>query len=428
MSDMDVPEVFQPLWNTPSRYKAIWGGRGSGKSYNFANMLIMRASQESGLRWLCVREVQKSLKESAHRLLADTIDRNGLGAIFEVQSTQIKTPGNGIINFIGMQDHTAASVKSLENYSGAWIEEAQTLSHRSLELLRPTIRAPGSEIWASWNPRSAGDAIDQLLRGIEQPDDALIIKANYSDNPFFPAELEQERLYDYKYNPDRYAHIWLGMFEPQAAGAIFTRQVLHDNRRTEMGVDRERTLVAVDPAVTETDSSNETGITVQALGSDNRGYLLEDGSLYGSPHAWATRAVALYDKWNADGVVIEKNQGGDMCRHTLQTIRKALPIIEVTATRGKHVRAEPISAAYNLNMISHVGTFPELEDQLCLFTSHGWDGDATLSPDRAEAAIWGFTELMPQLLRDVNRKASTEENPEEMYFNYATGGGSAWMA
>ena len=156
---------------------------------------------------------------------------------------------------------------------------------------------------------------------------------------------------------------------------------------------------------------------VVALDAAGHGYLLEDASCYGSPHQWATRSVAMYDKWEADGVVIEKNQGGDMCRHTFATVRKSLPIIEVHATRGKHIRAEPISALYSVNRISHVGMFPELENQLCLFTSSGWEGDAHKSPDRAEAMIWGFTELFPAM--------TTEKTKPQEYPNYSEAGG--WM-
>ena len=129
--------------------------------------------------------------------------------------------------------------------------------------------------------------------------------------------------------------------------------------------------------------------------------------------------MVIYSKMQAF-MGIEKNQGGDMCRHTLQTIRKSLPIIEVHATRGKHVRAEPISALYPVGRVSHVGSFPELEDQLCLFTSSGWEGDDDKSPDRAEAMIWAFTELFPAM--------TTPRNNTTEYYNY--GGGSqqgSWM-
>ena len=137
----------------PSRYKALYGGRGSGKSHFFAEAMVANASQSKGFRAVCVREVQKSLKESAKRLCEDTVYAMGVKG-FEVLNDSIRTPGGGVIIFAGMQDHTAASIKSLEGFHVAWVEEAQSLSARSLEMLRPTIRAPGSELWFSWNPRS----------------------------------------------------------------------------------------------------------------------------------------------------------------------------------------------------------------------------------------------------------------------------------
>ena len=410
--DYIPPKVFNPLWEAVNpRYLGATGGRGSGKSYDMAARAVI-ACCVPGTRGLCVREIQKSLRESAHRLIGDTINRLGLDHKFEVQSTQIKTPGDGVISFVGMQDHTADSIKSYEGYDWAWIEEAQVLSDRSLELLRPTIRKPGSQIWATWNGRNASDAIE-FLRGMNPPDNAVVIKSNYSDNPYFSDELEAERAFDKKHNPGRYAHIWLGDYEPQAIGAIWTRQVIHDNRRADYPDDLERILVAVDPAVSDTERSDEHGIVVVGLDNNGHGYLLEDASLHGSPHQWATRAVSMFDKWEADSIIIEKNQGGDMCRHTLQTIRKSLPVIEVHATRGKHVRAEPISALYHTGRVSHVGSFPELEDQLCLFTSSGWAGDDGKSPDRAEAMIWGFTELFPAMTTTRGRSRPSAHNHQE---------------
>jgi|TARA_Y100000310_G_C20704273_1_gene833448 phage terminase large subunit-like protein len=391
------------MFQAPSRYKALYGGRGSAKSHFFGEAMIGNAVAAPGLRAVCIREVQKSLKDSAKLLLEDKIEAMGVGQHFDIQNDQIKTKGGGLIIFQGMQDHTAESIKSLEGFNIAWCEEAQTLSERSLELLRPTIRVPGSEIWASWNPRAASDAVDKFFRGKGgAPDNTLISRISYQDNKFFPDELEKERLHDKKTKPDRYAHIWLGEYEPQAVGAIWNRQVIEDNRRVdsqELRDGLERILVAIDPAVSDNEdhTNNEHGIVVGGMDAGKHGYLLEDASMHGSPHQWATRAVAMFDKWEADAVVIEKNQGGDMCKYTLQTIRKSLPVIEVHATRGKHVRAEPISALYPVGRVSHVGSFPDLEDQLCLFTASGWEGDEDKSPDRAEAWIWLCTELFPAM-------------------------------
>lgn len=347
-----------------------------------------------GSRGVCIREVQKTLKESAKRLIEDKIEALGVGSMFDVKHDSIATPGNGVILFQGMQDHTAESIKSLEGFDWAWVEEAQTMSARSLEMLRPTIRKPESEIWFSWNPRHASDPVDAFLRGETPPPDSVVVKANYTDNPFFPDVLEQERAYDAQHKRDRYGHIWLGEYEPTAIGAIWDRLTLHQGRRNE-APDLERIVVAVDPAVSSEEHSDEHGIIVAAMGADQRGYVLDDLSMKGAPRQWADRAVAAFDRYEADAIVIEVNQGGDMVRHTLNSVRPGLPIIEVRATRGKHVRAEPISALYSLGRVSHVGSFPKLEDQMCQMTAGGYEGEG--SPDRVDALVWALTELFPKM-------------------------------
>jgi hypothetical protein len=148
-----------------------------------------------------------------------------------------------------------------------------------------------------------------------------------------------------------------------------------------------RIVVSIDPAISSEEGSNEHGIIVAGVGSDGRGYVLDDVTVKGGPQQWAERAISAYDRHEADAIVIEINQGGDMVRHTLKTVRPNLRIIEVRATRGKHVRAEPIAALYTMGKVSHVGAFPNLEDQLCLMTAAGYEGEG--SPDRCLA--WGTT-------------------------------------
>ena len=405
--DVETPRAFLPLL-TPSRFRVAAGGRGSGKSHFFASLLIEQCLLRPGLRAVCVREVQKSLKESVKRLLEDKIEAHGVANRFEVLNTEIRGPGGGAIIFQGMADHTAESVKSLENFSIAWVEEAQSLSARSLELLRPTIRAPGSEIWFSLNPRSASDPVYDLFFGLSPPPNSTIIRANYDANPFFSPELEAERDYDQRHKPGRYGHVWLGDLEPVAIGAIWDRLMLHRNRRQDMP-EMSRILVSVDPAVSNEPGSDEHGIVVVGIGADGRGYLLADYSLRGSPMQWAGRAVAALDEFGADAIVIERNQGGDMCAQTLRTVRPHLRIIEVVATRGKHVRAEPIAALYSLDRISHVGTFERLESQMCQMTAGGYEGDG--SPDRVDAMVWGFTELFPAINRAKAKPRERERAP-----------------
>lgn len=216
---IDTPEVFEPLL-VPSRYKGIYGGRGSGKSHFFAEALVELCIQKK-TDAVCLREVQRSLKFSVKKLLENKIQAMNAGAYFEVQNEQIKSKHGGVIIFQGMQDHTSDSIKSLEGFQIAWFEEAQSASQRSLDLLRPTIRAPGSELWFSWNPRYATDPVDVLLRGANPPPDGIVIEANHTDNPWMPEELVKELEYDKRRDPDKYAHIWLGKYQSNSSARVF---------------------------------------------------------------------------------------------------------------------------------------------------------------------------------------------------------------
>lgn len=219
----ETAPVFRPLIE-PARYKGAKGGRGSGKSHYFADALVERALMVPGLRWVCIREVQKSLDQSAKRLIEDKIQKHGVGGYFRVLNTHIETPGGGIILFQGMQNYTADSIKSLEGYDGAWVEEAQTLSQRSIDLLRPTIRKPDSELWFSWNPRRREDPVEKLLvredTRIPSPD-AVTVHANFTDNPWMPSVLLDEVRWDRRRDPDKYAHIWLGQYEQASEARVF---------------------------------------------------------------------------------------------------------------------------------------------------------------------------------------------------------------
>ena len=175
---------------------------------------------------------------------------------------------------------------------------------------------------------------------------------------------------------------------PGALWSLSTLDAYRLREAPQMG----RIVVAVDPAVTATEASDEHGIIVAGL-SDQRGIVLEDASLSGSPNEWARRAVSLYRSWNADAIVIEVNQGGDMVAHTIRTIDPNVKIKEVRASRGKHVRAEPIAALYEQGRVAHVGSFPELEAQMTQMTTNGFEGEG--SPDRVDALVWAMTDLFP---------------------------------
>ncbi|MCK4621297.1 MAG: phage terminase large subunit [Desulfuromonadales bacterium] len=234
--EIETAEVFLPLLE-PSRYKGAWGGRGSGKSHFFAGLMIEDHLAEHGLHSVCIREVQKTLAQSAKKLLENKIKEYKLAAQgFRVFRDVIQTPGDGLITFQGMQDSTAESIKSLEGFGRAWVEEAQTLSATSLKLLRPTIREKGSEIWASWNPRRKTDSIDMLLRGEDLPTGSSIVRANWSDNPWFPDELEQERQDDLRLAPDGYNNVWDGGYVESVDGAYYAKHLAIARTERRIGI------------------------------------------------------------------------------------------------------------------------------------------------------------------------------------------------
>ena len=231
----------------PARHKGAHGGRGSGKSQFFAGLGVedaMAAPGEmgEGLKMVCIREVQKSLKHSAKSLIETTLRRHGLGEAdgFKVYDEVIKTPGDGLIIFQGMQDHTADSIKSLEGFHRAWVEEAQSLSKFSLSLLRPTIRWEDkgrglySQLWYGWNPRRKTDAVE-FLRAPDAPEDAIVVHANWSNNPWFPSVLEQERQDCLRATPDEYEHIWEGGYATVVSGAYYATAITDARRDNRIG-------------------------------------------------------------------------------------------------------------------------------------------------------------------------------------------------
>lgn len=216
--DLDVPAVFLPLLK-PARYKGVYGGRGSGKSHFMATMVILDLL--AGKDVLCVREIQSSIGDSVKRLLEQKIVDLGVTHLFSSLEKEIRCiPTGAIAIFKGMQSYNAATVKSLEGFDVAWWEEAQVASKRSLEMLIPTIRAPGSELRFSWNPDSVSDPIDALLR-VSPPEGAIVIRANWNDNPWFPEELRSDMERDKRRDPAKFAHIWEGQYRAQSEAQIF---------------------------------------------------------------------------------------------------------------------------------------------------------------------------------------------------------------
>lgn len=227
--EIETAAVFEPLLG-PSRYKGIHGGRGSGKSHFFADLWLEESISQK-LDFVCLRETLKSLEFSVKKLLESKVEKFNAGAYFDIQDRKITSARGGVTIFEGMQNHTSESIKSLEGFDRAWFEEAQNASDKSLTLLRPTIRKAGSEMWFGWNPVKNTDPIDMLLRGPELPPAAIVVEANYTDNPWLPAELQAEMEYDRKRDPEKYAHVWLGQYQRNSEARVFRNWTIEEFER-----------------------------------------------------------------------------------------------------------------------------------------------------------------------------------------------------
>ena len=216
----EVPRWALPLLSR-ARYKGASGGRSSGKSHFFAEQSVEDMVCDPALRFVCIREVQRSLKFSAKALVEAKIRAMEVGDLFDVQATEIRRRGGtGVMIFQGMQDHTADSIKSLEGFGRAWVEEAQSISERSMRLLLPTIRADGSELWFSWNPDQASDPVDAFFAS--SPKGAVHAHSTYRDNPFCPSVMHDEARRLEAVDAALHEHVWLGGYFFGGNGRVYS--------------------------------------------------------------------------------------------------------------------------------------------------------------------------------------------------------------
>lgn len=224
---IQIPKAFKELFE-PKRFKIYYGGRGGAKSHNFARALLIRCMKEP-TRVLCARELQGSINDSVHKLLSDIIDYHELNSFFEVQKSTIKGANGSEFIFKGLK-HNATEIKSTEGVDVAWIEEAEKVSANSWEILIPTIRKEGSEIWISFNPKHPTDPT--YVNFVERADDDMLVrKVSWRDNPFFPSVLDDERRRLQKNDPKAYDHVWEGNFDERHFGGIYASYI--DKARTE---------------------------------------------------------------------------------------------------------------------------------------------------------------------------------------------------
>lgn len=222
--DVEVPEKLLPLF-LPKRTKVLYGGRGSSKSWSVARALVSIAASRP-VRVLCARETQKSIQESVHRLLKDQIGWLGLDSLFDIQEAKIVGVNGSEFTFVGVRQQGVANMKSYEGTDICWVEEAQVVTKKSWDTLVPTIRKPGSEIWITFNPELEDDETFKrfVTDGRDDPD-TWVCEVNYTDNPWFPQELDGERLKMLARDPVGYRTTWEGKCRPAVEGAIYANEI-----------------------------------------------------------------------------------------------------------------------------------------------------------------------------------------------------------
>lgn len=273
-----------------------------------------------------------------------------------------------------------------------------------------------------------------LIKKLMQDPDTVVTRGATLDNSANLAASTVKQLYD------RYGGTRLGRQELEGEiledipGALWHRDMIDMARITEVPETLDRVFVAVDPATSSEERADEHGIIVVGLARDKdgyaRGYVLEDATCRGTPEEWARKAVSMYRKWSADKIIAEKNQGGEMVSSVLRSVDRSIPIELVHATRGKAVRAEPISALYEQGRIHHVGRFDLLEDQMCLFSVDNIRNSSTGSPDRVDALVWGLTKIFDKIAG--RRRTMTKDAPTKGNTTWADSGSrvshNSWMA
>lgn len=401
---------YAPLFDfsSPVRYYIVTGGRGSGKSFAISTA-VMADQAEADYNILYLRQTLVSAEVSIIPEFYEKAEMMGFGDILKKSNTSMLNRVTGWrVFFKGIQTSSRdniAQLKSVKRVGLALVDEAQELTNEeAFDRIDLSLRDKGvrNRIVLSLNPTAKSHWIyRRFFKAREVAEDfngirgdTCYIHTTYHDNAQnldgdFLRLAEECR----ETNPEKYRNVFLGLWKGDKEGALWSESMVSSFRVASAPASLDRVVVGVDPAVTSADTSDETGIVVvgaKRIQGQRHYYVLADRSMRSSPNSWAGAAVNAFEEFEADRVVAEVNNGGDLVESLVQgAAGKRIPYRAVRASRGKITRAEPVAALYERGLVHHVGTFPVLEDQMRNYCGR----DTEKSPDRMDALVWALTEL-----------------------------------
>lgn len=402
---MKINSKYKPLFNPTTRITILTGGRGSGKSHVAPVAISNQVVKNDPMTCLFSRYTMEAAYDSIIPEFNLRIEDLGYNNYFTPIKNNLNCINGNKILFRGLKTSSGnqtAKLKSIQGLNIFVLDEGEEWDDEdAFDTIEGSIREKGVINWiliilnpchvSHWiykrffKPNNIHNGFNGIVDGVQYIHTTYHdnIK-NLSDDYLNMIQKVKER------NISRYRHHFLGHWKDSKDGALWKQKEIDEHRVYEIPPLAE-IVVSVDPAISKNATSDETGITVVAKGKDGRGYLLEDKSGIYSPSEWASITVGLYSKWSANWIIAEKNQGGDMVKHTIKTADENVPIKLVHASKGKITRAEPISALYEDGKMSHVGIFAKAEEEMTTYTGDTKDA----SPNIMDSIVHGYTYLFP---------------------------------
>jgi predicted phage terminase large subunit-like protein len=412
------------IFATAARYMLVYGGSRSGKTFLIVYAIITRALKAPGSRHAIFRNDGVDAKQSiGNETLPKVIELAfpGLKLKWHDRDGYYELPNGSQVWLAGLKDRERLDKVLGKEYATIYLNEASQIALDAFELVKSRLAQVVMQVngkplrqvmYVDLNPTTAAHWTYQIfVLGVHPADGKPIPDHNedYRHTTINPADnvenLSAEYIKSLANMPERQRRrFYDGVFSADDDNALWRRSYITHEEPPEL----ERIVIALDPAVSNNSGSDETGIVVVGRDASGRGYVLEDDSGRYRPEDWARRAVSLFDQFEADCIVAEVNQGGDLVEAIIKAAARgrAIPVRKVHATRGKHVRAEPIAALYEQGKVRHAQSFPALEDQMCSFTTDFDRKSQGYSPDRVDALVWGMTDLFPAMVAKQRQKVA----------------------